>query len=113
MLYKTKRIVKLEQIAGSKTQRGILSHPGTPPNVQGLATRVYRPPEGFSRTIPASGGASQVSISQQNPVRVFVSHASSRRTTITACSNTWKARTIFSIAIAAIRSSAARASATS
>ena len=63
-----------EQVASSKTQRGILSHPASAERA-GFSTRVYRPPEGFSRTIRASGGASQVSISQQNPVRVFVSHA--------------------------------------
>ena len=94
MLYKTKRIVKLERRKQQNAARHSIA-PSTPPNVQGSRTRVYRPPEGFSRTIPASGGASQVSISQQNPVRVFVSHASSRRTTITACSSTWSSHNFF------------------
>jgi hypothetical protein len=75
MLYKTKRIVKLEQVASSKMQRGILSHPAWRRTCRVLDSGFSGLPEGFSRTIRASGGVTQVSISQQNPVRVFVSHA--------------------------------------
>jgi hypothetical protein len=83
MLYKTKRIVELEQLQAAN--RSAAFYRTTPLlNVQG-ARSVRRGMAGLGG-FPArrkgsrvqsgpNGGAIRVSISQQNPVRVFVSHA--------------------------------------
>jgi hypothetical protein len=75
MLYKTKRIVKLQQSQAAKRNAAFYRTQDDAERA-GFATRGLPTCRRASRVqFQPSGGASQVSISQQNPVRVFVSHA--------------------------------------